>query len=125
MPFRSGARKAISDIRSPRPRSRPAFAPPPDGQLGRTGRAPFRLPGVDQWDLTLSRSWRLAGGLGLQLRADFINAFNHTQLDPGAVQNVCSASSGGTCAVEGSSFGQITGTRSPREIQLGVRVSWH
>jgi hypothetical protein len=102
-----------------------AFAPPPDGRLGRTGRAPFRLPGVDQWDLTLSKSWLLAGGLGLQLRADFINAFNHTQLDPGAVQNVCSASPGGTCAVEGSSFGQITGTRSPREIQLGVRVSWH
>ena len=101
-----------------------AFAPPADGALGNTGRAPFRLPGVNQWDLTLAKTWGLPGGLGLQLRADFLNAFNHTQLDPAAIQNVCVATSG-TCAVEGSSFGQITATRSPREIQLGLRLSWN
>jgi hypothetical protein len=101
-----------------------AFAPPADGQLGSTGRAPFRLPGVNQWDLTVSKSWPLPGRLRLQLRADFINAFNHTQLDPGAIQNVCTASAG-NCAVEGSSFGRITGTRSPREVQLGVRLSFN
>ena len=101
-----------------------AFAAPADGRFGDTGRAPFRLPGVSQWDLTLAKSWPLPHGLGLQLRADFINAFNHTQLDPAAIQNVCEATSG-SCAVPGSSFGQITATRSPREIQLGLRLSWN
>jgi hypothetical protein len=102
-----------------------AFSPPADGAFGDSGRSLFRLPGVNQWDLTLAKSWSLPGKLRLQLRADFINAFNHTQLDPGAVQNVCSATgSDGTCAAAGSAFGQITGTRSPREVQLGVRVSW-
>jgi hypothetical protein len=101
-----------------------AFAPPADGAFGSTGRALFRLPGVSQWDLTLAKTWPLPRGLGLQLRADFINAFNHTQLDPAAIQNVCVAT-GGSCAVAGSSFGQITATRSPREVQLGLRLSWN
>ena len=101
-----------------------AFAPPADGAFGNTGRALFRLPGVNQWDLTLAKTWPLPRGFGLQLRADFINAFNHTQLDPTAVQNVCEATSG-SCSVPGSSFGQITATRSAREIQLGLRLSWN
>jgi Carboxypeptidase regulatory-like domain len=101
-----------------------AFAPPADGQLGTTGRAIFRLPGVNQWDLTLSKSWFLSKDVRLQLRADFINAFNHTQLDPTAIQNVCPSSPSATCVVAGSSFGQITGARSPREIQLGLRLNW-
>jgi hypothetical protein len=101
-----------------------AFAPPKDGAFGDTGRALFRLPGVDQWDLTLAKTWSLPRSLGLQLRADFINAFNHTQLDPTAIQNLCVATTG-TCAVAGSSFGQITASRSPREVQLGLRLSWN
>ena len=102
-----------------------AFAPPADGQLGTTGRAIFRLPGVNQWDLTLSKSWYLSKGVRLQLRADFINAFNHTQLDPNAIQNVCPSSPAATCVVAGNNLGQITGTRSPREIQLGIRLNWN
>jgi hypothetical protein len=102
-----------------------AFAPPADGQLGDTGRSMFRLPGVNQWDITLSKNWYLPSSLRLQLRADFINAFNHTQLDPTAIQNVCPSATTATCVVAGSSFGQITGTRAPREIQLGLRLSWN
>ncbi len=103
-----------------------AFASPADGSYGGTGRAIFRLPGVDQWDITLSKSWRTSKDTRLQLRADFINAFNHTQLDPNGIQNVCAASvSNPTCAVTGSTFGQITSTRSPREIQLGLRFTWN
>jgi hypothetical protein len=81
---------------------------------------------VNQWDITLSKNWYPRKALRLQLRADFINAFNHTELDPNAIQNVCAASvSDPTCAVTGSSFGQITATRSPREIQLGLRLTWN
>jgi hypothetical protein len=103
-----------------------AFTSPADGTLGNTGRAIFRLPGVNQWDITLSKNWYPRKALRLQLRADFINAFNHTELDPNAIQNVCAARvSDPTCAVTGSSFGQITATRSPREIQLGLRLTWN
>jgi Carboxypeptidase regulatory-like domain len=103
-----------------------AFASPADGSYGSTGRAPFRLPGVNQWDITLSKNFYPGKGTRLQFRADFINAFNHTQLDPSGIQNVCAAAvANPTCATPASSFGQITATRSPREIQLGLRLTWN
>jgi hypothetical protein len=100
-----------------------AFAAPPDGSYGNTGRAIFRLPGVHQWDVTLSKNWYTPGGLRFQFRADFINAFNITQYDPATIQNTCTAAADLACTTTGR-FGQLTGTRAPREIQLGVRVAW-
>jgi hypothetical protein len=95
-----------------------AFAPPPAGGYGSAPVDPLRLPGRHQWDLTISKSISVRGQTRLQLRADFINAFNHTQfLD---VSTDC----GGTTACEGGRFGQVTSTRPPREIQLGVRLAW-
>ena len=59
----------------------------------------------------------------LQFRADFINAFNHTQLNaPGASCNTLDLTS---CFVAGQAIGRITGTRAPREIQLGLRLMWN
>jgi len=99
-----------------------AFAPPADGQLGTTGRAIFRLPGVNQWDITASKNWYPSKTTRLQFRADFINAFNHTQLDPAAIQNVCTVVVAATdCSSSTANFGKITGTRAPREIQLGIK----
>jgi hypothetical protein len=100
-----------------------AFASPRDGAYGNTGRAIFRLPGVHQWDITLSKNWYAPHGLRFQFRADFINAFNTTQFDPTTIQNVCTAGADLTCTTAGR-FGQLTGTRAPREIQLGFRVAW-
>jgi hypothetical protein len=100
-----------------------AFASPPDGSYGNTGRAIFRLPGVHQWDITLSKNWYAPQGLRFQFRADFINAFNITQFDPATIQNVCTPGADLTCTT-GGRFGQLTGTRAPREIQLGFRVMW-
>jgi hypothetical protein len=100
-----------------------AFASPADGTYGNTGRAIFRLPGVHQWDITLSKNWYAAEGLRFQFRADFINAFNQTQFDPATIQNTCTSGADLTCTTTGR-FGQLTGTRAPREIQLGFRVMW-
>jgi len=61
----------------------------------------------------------LGGTTRLQLRADLVNAFNQTQfLD---VNTTCF---GTTTCDTGAGFGQVTTTRPPREIQLGVRVNW-
>ena len=103
-----------------------AFAPPPDATYGNTGRALFRLPGVNQWDVTLSKNWYPGGRTRVQLRADLINAFNHTQLDPTAIQNVCTVATVATsCGLSTGRFGQITGTRNPREVQLGIKFYWN
>jgi hypothetical protein len=100
-----------------------AFASPADGNFGNTGRAIFRLPGVHQWDITMSKNWYAPQGIRVQFRADFINAFNHTQFDPATIQNTCTAGADLTCTSAGR-FGQLTGARAPREIQLGLRVAW-
>jgi hypothetical protein len=100
-----------------------AFAAPANGSYGNTGRAILRLPGVHQWDITLSKNWYAPQGIRVQFRADFINAFNQTQFDPATIQNTCTPGADLTCTTAGR-FGQLTGTRAPREIQLGLRVAW-
>ncbi|MGE0455536.1 MAG: carboxypeptidase regulatory-like domain-containing protein [Vicinamibacteria bacterium] len=103
-----------------------AFAPPADGQFGNTGRSIFRLPGVNQWDITLSKNFYPSKNTRLQFRADFINAFNHTQLDPAGIQNVCNvAVTAADCTASTANFGKITSTRAPREIQLGLKFFWN
>jgi hypothetical protein len=97
-----------------------AFVPSPAGEYGEAPVAPFRLPGRHQWDFAVSKNLSLGGSTRLQFRADLINAFNQTQfLD---VNTRCSGTT--TCDRPGSTFGQVTSTRPPREIQLGVRLGW-
>ncbi|MEO5760777.1 MAG: hypothetical protein ABIR28_00565, partial [Vicinamibacteria bacterium] len=100
-----------------------AFSVPADGTYGTSQRAIFRLPGRKQWDLTVSKNWYPSSKTRLQFRADFINAFDTVQFAPGNIQNVCNAgTAGASCAVGGAdAFGQINGTRAPREIQLGIK----
>lgn len=74
----------------------------------------LRLPGVKQWDITLSKNWFPVEGLRVQFRADFINAFNTVQFDPGSIANVCPGNP--SCVAAGNRFGQLTSTRAPREI---------
>jgi hypothetical protein len=98
-----------------------AFAPPADGAYGDTGRAIFRLPGRNQWDITLSKFWNTSQKTRLQFRADFINAFNKTQFT--TVNNVCNAGlSDSSCAIANNSFGQFDGVRLAREIQLSLKL---
>lgn len=104
-----------------------AYEPPADGAYGNSTRAPFRQPGRHQWDLTLSKNWYMSGRSRVQLRADFINAFNHTQWLSDALanglDNTCTSSLT-TCQAPGDRFGQVIETRAPREIQLGLKFYW-
>jgi hypothetical protein len=101
-----------------------AFEAPADGTYGNSGRAPLRLPGVNQWDLTLSKNWYPTEAARIQFRAEMINAFNHTQFT--TLNTSCpNTASSLSCVVATSRFGQLTGTRNPREVQFGIRVSWH
>jgi Carboxypeptidase regulatory-like domain len=101
-----------------------AFQAPPAGEYGQAAVVPFRLPGRQQWDFSVSKNLSVVGGARLQIRADFINAFNHTQfLDVGTQ---CSFGKV-TCGPEAGKtidFGSVTSTRPPREIQFGVRLNW-
>jgi hypothetical protein len=104
-----------------------AFAPPASGTFGNSGRAPFRQPGRNQWDINLSKNFYPTASTRLQFRAEFINAFDQRQwaADPNVVglDNTCTFSNT-TCNATGDRFGQIIATRAAREIQLGLKLYW-
>lgn len=104
-----------------------AFAPPAAGTFGNSGRSPFRQPGRHQWDVNLSKNFYPTSTVRVQVRAELINAFNHRQwlADPnvGGIDNTCTSSTI-TCQVASDRFGQLTATRAPREIQLGLKLYW-
>ena len=60
----------------------------------------------------------------VQFRVDAINAFNHTQFS--SVNADCSGApvAAANCAFSGSTVGQITGTRAPREFQFSLKLFW-
>jgi hypothetical protein len=97
-----------------------AYAPSADGTYGTSRRAEFRLPGRNQTDLALSKNFYVST-TRLQFRADFLNAFNHTQWV--GVDNTCDTSTA-SCTVSNDTFGQITSARAPREIQLSLKLYW-
>ncbi len=94
-----------------------AFAVPEVGTWGDLGHDAVRGPGRDNWNLSLSKSFvfNQERGTKLELRSDFMNAFNHTQW-VGNVQQ-----GGITNDFNSKSFGQVTNTYDPRTIQLGLR----
>ena len=112
-----------------------AFAAPPDGVVGNSGRNAFRGPGLWNIDLSVSRSFPLPflGESGrVLLRSDFYNAFNHANLNnPNSLY--CPVIS--NCPDFGqASYGRIgynTGfpaltplNETPRQIQLIVKVEF-
>ena len=90
-----------------------AFAAPPAYTFGNVGRNTVYGPGLQTMDLALDRGFNLAEKTRFEARAEFFNAFNHTNLGtPNRFVNT-------------SSFGSITEVATPgREIQLSARLSF-
>ncbi len=106
-----------------------AFQTTLSGQIGNSPRAPFRFPNQFFTDLNLTKNFNFTERYRLQLRAEFYNIFNHTiftdvfqtipdrlPTDPAfsSIQNLSAI----------SQFGQFFATRDPRQIQLGVKLSF-
>ncbi|HEY2545498.1 MAG TPA: hypothetical protein VGI46_05495, partial [Candidatus Acidoferrum sp.] len=89
-----------------------SFANPAVGAYGNLGFDGLRLPGRDNWNISLFKSFLLSESRGsrLELRVETFNTWNHTQF-----QNV-----GGQ--VGSSQFGQYTSAFDPRIFQLGGKI---
>ena len=103
-----------------------AFQNPRLGTFGNAGRGVLIGPGVNNWDLTVGKTWALPENARLQLRAEFFNAWNHTQFDGVAVlvgTNQPASTCGGAVACPNlPNYGQVTSTRGPRNIQFALRL---
>jgi hypothetical protein len=98
--------------------NRAAFAAPPIVQVsgeqarpGTLGRNALYGPGMWNLDASVRKSFLITERVSLRLKADFLNAFNHTNLG-GLVSNVANAS-----------FGQLT-SASARTMQIGARIQF-
>jgi hypothetical protein len=79
-----------------------------------------RLPGVNNWDLTAYKNFVVKERFRTQFRAEFYNAFNHTQFT--SVDST--ARFDAQLRQVNTQFGQVTATRPSRRIQLALRFSF-
>jgi hypothetical protein len=107
-----------------------AFIPTAVGEIGDSGRAPFRFESVFETDLNLAKNWVWAEHYRVQFRAEFFNVFNNTTVNDinQTVANLLPNNVAFTSVDEllkaGSVFGQVFSTRRPREIQLALKFSF-
>jgi hypothetical protein len=89
------------------------FSLPPLGSIGNSGRRLFSGPGIDNYDLTVQKNWKLTESKYLQLRLEGFNAFNHAQFyGPGSVDGNISS----------GTFGQVVGAAAPRLLQIAMKL---
>jgi hypothetical protein len=90
-----------------------AFTTPPAFTFGNVGRNTLDGPSLNKADIALERHFSLGEVRQVQFRAEFFNAFNHTNLDtPGRFVNT-------------PQFGIITMAATPaRQIQFALRLSF-
>lgn len=98
------------------------FARPLDGTLGNTGRSILRGPGINNWDISLFKQVRLGETVRVQFRLETFNTFNHTQwFGVNTALSTPNAGAAITADTRGTS-GQVTTTRDPRNVQLGLKL---
>lgn len=121
-----------------------AFLPPTAGSaanpLAQIGmEAPNRYfirPGINNLNLSLQKSFRMAERASLQFRADAFNVLNHTQFDDyqrtvnfrsltdSTILNLPTFDAAANRWVNPTGFGAVTVVRDPRIMQLMVRVQF-
>ena len=93
------------------------FARTPKGEFGNAGIGLLRGPGVNNWDLNITKRVLVTEERYFQFRCEMYNTFNHTQfsgIDTGARFDP-------TGKQVNANFGAYTGARDPRRIQLSLR----
>ncbi len=116
-----------------------AFAIPAPGTFGNLGRGAIHGPGISQFDLTLSKRFKISERFNAQFRAEAYNIFNRANFDApvarlanvlGTGANQLQPGRPYTASTAGT-FGQIQGTvekvvglGASRQVQFSVRVSF-
>jgi hypothetical protein len=112
------------------------------GALGTAGRGIVRGPGIANQDIAIVKNWFLpwiktaytGDAASIQFRAEFFNAFNHTQpvnVDTNFIAGnvvydapAASATKIVSYSQTNANFGHVTSYRDPRQIQFGLKLNW-
>ena len=104
-----------------------AFAFAPYGSFGDAPRyfSDLRGPHYQNWDTALEKNWLFGESMRIQFRFETFNTFNHPNFyapEAGATSwGGCDPNGGSGCT---SSFGTITQTFAPRNIQWAGKFYW-
>ena len=90
------------------------FSQDPLGGNGTSKVRFFHGPGIDNTDLSFMKNTRIRESLGLQIRFELFNAFNHTQYGQ--------PNSTWVTATGGSNFGLVTGAAAARIGQAALKL---
>jgi hypothetical protein len=89
------------------------FSPEALGQLGNAARRIFHGPGIENFDMQLSKSLRFGESRSLDFRIEAFNVFNHAQFyGPASVDG----------EINDPNFGRIVSAAAPRLVQLAVKL---
>jgi len=94
-----------------------AFVAPAANSYGDLPRNAARGPGFEQLDLSLAKTTALTERLGLQIRVETFNLFNHPNF-----QNPANALSESTFGQSTSTIGSLVGVGTPRQTQLALKL---
>src|ERR1700752_1666017 len=105
-----------------------AFALPGVGQLGSLGKGAIRGKPINNLDFSVNKNWKVGERYNIQFRAEMFNAFNHTNFNGFANNNLQFDGNITHTATFGQStngsFGFNDHTASHREIQFGFKFSF-
>ncbi len=88
------------------------FAPETLGQLGNAPRRFFHGPGIENFDMQLSKTIRITESKWLDIRVEAFNVFNHAQFyGPASVDG----------EVNDPNFGSVVSAAAPRLIQVAAK----
>jgi hypothetical protein len=79
------------------------------GQFGNSRRRFFHGPGINNFNMALSKNTKITESKSLELRFEAFNLFNHAQF------------TNPTGEINSGQFGFVTGARDPRIMQLGAK----
>ncbi len=106
-----------------------AFAYTPVGSAGTGWHPEFYGPGINDWDMSLIKNIPIENKVTFQIRAETYNTFNHTQFS--SVNTSAQFDTSGSASTNPTyhqqinpAFGNYTGARTPRLMQLAARITF-
>ena len=103
------------------------FSQPALGTFGDSPRNFLRQPGINNWDMGLSKNFHFTERVNFKLAGDFFNAFNHHQYAIGTGALIGSGAGGGSSidnSISDPTAGQIVNASAARVIQLSGKLSF-
>ena len=94
------------------------FRMPERGSIGNAAKRLIRGPGINNWNATVLKNFKVYERVRLQFRCELYNAFNHTQFSALDTSPRFDAQGNQLNA----RFGEFTAARTARQIQLALRL---